>query len=155
MVSELIEHESWNFLFLRKYGLYDFMCTCCTPDSDLKAMQKKFLNHMGISVTLSVTLCSYLMQTVPHQRKMHILVCYFHPTLKLLFKILPLLCVVHYYTVLFWQGIGFYKTSNRIVSMTYLYFQKYCVWTSFHWIQFRSSLGSPGLSNLQEMTSPL
>jgi hypothetical protein len=25
---------------------------------------------------------------------------------------------------------------------TYLYFQKYCVWTSFHWIQFRRSLRS-------------
>jgi hypothetical protein len=105
--------------FFRKYGLYDFMCTCCTPDSDLEAMQRNSLNHIGISVTLSVTLCSYLMHTLPHQRETHIPVCYFHPTLKLLFRILPLFCVVLYYTALFWQGIGFYKTSNRIVSMTH------------------------------------
>lgn len=103
----------------------------------------------------TVNLFSYLMQTVPHLRGTHILICYFHPTLNLLFRILPLLCVILFYTALFWKGIGYYKTSSRFVSMTYFYFQKYCVWTSFNWIQFRSALGSPALGSLQEMSSPL
>lgn len=133
--------------FFRKYGLCDFMCTCCTPDSDLKDMQRNFLNHMGISVTLSVILCSYLMQTVPHQRKTHILVCYFHPTLKLLFRILPLWCVVLCYTVLFWKGIGFYKTSSRNVSMTHTCTSRSIVYelpsteysSEVHWVHLDSA----------------
>ena len=124
-MSELIEHEGWFFLFLQKIWALWFYVHLLHTRLWLEAMQRNFLNHMGISVTLSVTLCSYLMQTVPHWRKTRILVCYFHPTLKLLFRILPLVCVVLCYTALFWQGIGFYKTSNRIVSMTHT-----CTWRS-------------------------